>query len=209
MRNGRKQGLFHGIGDASETVCIAEGYATAASIHDATGYQVFVAFDAGNLPGVAATVRQAWPDARLVICGDNDKPDKAGRRAGQEKAKEAAARVDGLVALPPVEGHDFNDWAAALAHAGEDFKAIKAQIVGAGKDGSEFMGYPKREGEKNSQKKIIRHFRHFQHLQGFQPSLRMIYPSLIRHRMAKNPLLALHWIAKKRHLKNHPACLST
>jgi putative DNA primase/helicase len=116
LPSGRKKGLFHWIGQRTETLCLAEGYATAASIHEATGYRVFVCFDAGNLPDVAAIVRQTWPEARLIICGDKDSPDKTGRQAGQEKAKEAAARAGGFVALPDFAGlnatgedTDFND----------------------------------------------------------------------------------------------------
>ena len=118
LPGGRKRGLFHWIGERTETICLAEGYATAASIHEATGYRVVVCFDAGNLPVVAETVRGMLHTARIVICADNDAPDKNGRRAGQEKAEEAAARVDGFVALAPVEGKDFNDYAAMLKAVG-------------------------------------------------------------------------------------------
>ncbi len=114
-------GLFHWIGERTETVCLAEGYATAASIHEATSYRCFVAFSAGNLPPVALIVRATLPDARIVICGDHDKPDKTGRRAGIEKANEAAGAVGGFVALPPNEGQDFNDFAKIIkesSHAG-------------------------------------------------------------------------------------------
>jgi putative DNA primase/helicase len=110
----RVNGLFHWIGQRTETVCLAEGYATGASIYEATGYRVFVCLSAGNLPHVAQAVRAALPDARIVICGDHDKPDQKGRRAGIEKGEEAAALVGGFIALPPIEGADFNDWANSL-----------------------------------------------------------------------------------------------
>ncbi len=114
-------GLFNWIGERTETVCIAEGYATAASVHEATGYRCFVAFSAGNLPHVAQAVRAALPDARIVACADFDRPDKHGKRAGIEKAEEAAALVGGFVALPPNEEQDFNDFANTIkemSHAG-------------------------------------------------------------------------------------------
>ena len=117
----RVTGLFHWLGERTETVCLAEGYATAASVYEATGYRCFVAFSAGNLPHVAQAVQAALPDARIVICGDHDKPDQKGRRAGIEKVEEAAALVGGFVALPPTEGHDFNDYANTfkeISHAG-------------------------------------------------------------------------------------------
>jgi len=114
LPGGRKKGLFHWIGRRTDTVCLAEGYATGATIHEATGYRVVVCFDAGNMPVVAEIVRGLLPAARIVVCADNDEPDKNGRRAGQEKAEEAAALVGGYVALPPVEGADFNDFAQML-----------------------------------------------------------------------------------------------
>ncbi|CAG1021531.1 DNA primase TraC [Methylococcales bacterium] len=114
LGGGRKRGLFHWLGERTETVCLAEGYATAASINEATAYRTFVCFDAGNLPAVAETVRGLLPDARIVVCADHDLPDQRGRRAGQEKAAEAAGLVGGFVALPPVEGADFNDFAVML-----------------------------------------------------------------------------------------------
>ena len=117
----RVTGLFHWIGERTGTVCPCEGYATAASVHEATGYRCFVAFSAGNLPPVALAVRSALPDARIVVCADFDRPDKHGKRAGIEKAEEAAALVGGFVALPPNEGQDFNDYANTIkemSHAG-------------------------------------------------------------------------------------------
>jgi putative DNA primase/helicase len=118
LPGGRKKGLFHWIGERTDTVCLAEGYATAATIHEETGYRCIVAFDAGNLPLVAQIVRAMLPAARIVVCADHDLPDKCGRQAGLAFATEAAARVDGFVAVPPVEGADFNDWADMLKGGG-------------------------------------------------------------------------------------------
>ena len=46
---------------------VAEGYATAASLHEATGYPVAVAFDAGNLAHVTKALRQQHRAALLVV----------------------------------------------------------------------------------------------------------------------------------------------
>ncbi len=73
--------------------CIAEGYATGASIHEATGHPVVVAFDAGNLRKIAEALRAKFPDAQIVLCADDD---EAGRRG----ATEAAQAVGGCVAVP-------------------------------------------------------------------------------------------------------------
>lgn len=145
MWGGRKKGLFCAIGRETPILCVAEGYATAASVHEATGYRVFVAFDAGNLPDVATAVRQAHPDATVIICADHDKTDKAGRRAGQEKAQAAAALVGGAIALPPREGDDFNDWATALLQEGEELDAIREAVDAA----AALVGLPPAEGDSD------------------------------------------------------------
>jgi len=82
--------------------CITEGFATGASIHEATGHAVVVAFDAGNLRKTAALLRAKYPDSVIVLCADDD---EAGRRG----ATEAAQAVGGLVAMPVFskgEGHE-------------------------------------------------------------------------------------------------------
>ena len=54
-----KKGHFHLIGGSPQALLlVAEGYATAASLHMATGYPVAVAFDAGNLLPVAEALPQ-------------------------------------------------------------------------------------------------------------------------------------------------------
>ena len=46
---------------------IAEGYATAATLHELTGMPAIVAFNAGNLMPVAQTWRQLDPDRPIYI----------------------------------------------------------------------------------------------------------------------------------------------
>lgn len=67
-----KKGHFHLIGSPSWLVLVAEGYATAASLHMATGHPVAVAFDAGNLLPVAEAMRKRYPAAKILIAADND-----------------------------------------------------------------------------------------------------------------------------------------
>lgn len=70
-----KQGNFHVIGPApagDQVVVIVEGYATGASIHEATGHTVVVAFDAGNIDPVCNALRKVWRTARMLICADDD-----------------------------------------------------------------------------------------------------------------------------------------
>lgn len=97
---GRKQGCFHVLGEpaGATTLAIAEGYATAASVHEATGWPVAVAFDAGNLLPVGRALRERYPQALLVIAGDDD-PIQPGN-PGRTKAEAAAAALGAVAVFP-------------------------------------------------------------------------------------------------------------
>ena len=71
-----KKGKFHLIGMPSAIVLVAEGYATAASLYEATGLPVAVAFDAGNLAPVADALRKRYKTAKILICADDDQTQK-------------------------------------------------------------------------------------------------------------------------------------
>jgi len=107
-----KAGAYCVIPGTGKKIYISEGYATGASVHMATGAMVIIAFDAGNLLPVAKAIRQAHPDAEIVICADNDQWTEG--NPGLTKAAEAACAVDGLLALPEFRDTstrptDFND----------------------------------------------------------------------------------------------------
>ncbi len=101
----------------SRTLYICEGYATGASIAEATGAAVVVALNAGNLLKVAPWIRTQLPNGDLVIVADND-----ANGVGQEKAHEAAALSGARVIVPPEEG-DANDY----AQRGRDLAALLTQ----------------------------------------------------------------------------------
>ena len=90
---------------AAAPTIIAEGYATAADLHEATGLRVIVAFDAGNLEPVAAAMRRKWPDKPLVIAADDDHKLEAKvpslPNTGIVHARQAAQAVDGRMIVPP------------------------------------------------------------------------------------------------------------
>ena len=67
LTNGEKLGKLHLIGELTERLplCVAEGYATAATVYLATNWPVAVAFDAGSLEPVARALRDAHPGARF------------------------------------------------------------------------------------------------------------------------------------------------
>lgn len=135
LSGGRKQGCFHVIGKplAAQPIAIAEGYATAASIHQATGWCVVVAWDAGNLAAVARAWRSTVPDGEFVLCADNDQWTRQPvDNPGVTQATRAAAEIDARVAWPEfstVHGDsdrptDFND-----LHLREGLEAVRAQLL--------------------------------------------------------------------------------
>ena len=68
-----KDGRYFLIGPSpSRVILIAEGFATAMSLHAASGQSVAVAFDAGNLPKVAKVLKGAYRRVRPLICADDD-----------------------------------------------------------------------------------------------------------------------------------------
>jgi putative DNA primase/helicase len=75
-----KKGHFHLLGHQPHwIVLLAEGYATAATLHEATGYPVVCAFDAGNLVPVAEALRKRYKRAKILVCADDDSLGKCGR----------------------------------------------------------------------------------------------------------------------------------
>jgi len=121
LPGGRVKGCYYAIGKPDSLLCIAEGYATGASVHEATGAAVAVAFAAGNLRPVAEEFRAKFPALRIVICGDNDKSG-----TGQRAALEAARTISASVAIPSTEGQDWNE-----VHQAEGLAAVRAGIEAA------------------------------------------------------------------------------
>ena len=113
LTGGRKAGCYFDIGQADGVLCVAEGFATGASIHEATGYAVAVAFDAGNLAAVAKALHKKHPDLRLIVCADDDY--STAGNPGISKATDAALSIGALLAVPdfgadrPERATDFND----------------------------------------------------------------------------------------------------
>lgn len=118
-KNGRTHGLFYQIGkdDPSQPHIIVEGYATGATLHEATGRPVKVALNAGNLKEVALELRRVDPDRAIAISGDNDhtREAKGEPNVGKEKSFAAAEAVGGVAFFPQFAhddaGTDWNDLA--------------------------------------------------------------------------------------------------
>lgn len=116
LSGGRKRGCYFAIGNlvpGRQRLCIAEGFATAASIHEGSHLPVAVAFDAGNLEPVARVLRAKFPEARITICADNDEHTPG--NLGVTKANAAAKAIGGFVAIPPAGYNDFNDAAVEVS----------------------------------------------------------------------------------------------
>ena len=133
LPGGQKRGCFHVIGNkptgANPVIVICEGYSTGASIHQATGYCVVVAFDAGNVPTVAKLMRQQFGRATIVVAADNDQWHEDGKQNdGVHYARQASITTGGLLAVPKFtrlsdKPTDFND-----LHVLEGLNAVSDQI---------------------------------------------------------------------------------
>ena len=102
LSGGRIAGCYCAIGRPGKAVLVAEGFATAATVFMATGEATATAFNAGNLPAVARALRAKFPNAKLVICADDDAGTPG--NPGMAKATEAARAVRGFVAVPRFKG---------------------------------------------------------------------------------------------------------
>lgn len=116
-KGGKVTGSFCPIGGDelanSQTWIVCEGFATGASLHEATGLPVLVAFNANNLKPVATSLRLRAPAAQIIIAADNDRFTSIGN-VGVQKAESAARDTGAFVIIPQFdtdEGTDFNDLA--------------------------------------------------------------------------------------------------
>ena len=112
LGGGRMKACYCAIGKLGRVAVVAEGFATAASIHMATGLAVAAAFSACNLAHVAVALRNAYPNVHLLIAADDDRSTKG--NPGLTAAHAAARLVNALVAVPvlPTQAEsatDFND----------------------------------------------------------------------------------------------------
>jgi phage/plasmid primase-like uncharacterized protein len=104
-----------GTMDEPGPLYVAEGFATAATIHEVTKRPCVIAYSANNLPPVVGTLRELYGDAQdVVIVADNDKSGTGINHANQASAKHGAR-----VVMPPELG-DANDY----AQAGGDLLAL-------------------------------------------------------------------------------------
>jgi putative DNA primase/helicase len=109
LSGGKVSGCYYPIGKPKDRLWLAEGYATAATLHELTGDAVACCFNAGNLAKVASTLHRKLPGTRITVGADNDK-------TGLESASRAAAIAGGKFIYPEFDdgdsGTDWNDFAS-------------------------------------------------------------------------------------------------
>lgn len=137
LTDGDKEGHFWVIGrplthDGKQVIIICEGYATGASIHEATGHAVIIAFDAPNLLPVAKVWRERFPDSIIIIAADNDQWTlKPVVNPGVTRAHACEAAVGALVAIPPFDAaQGATNERGGRAHGPTDFNDLQ-QLEGA------------------------------------------------------------------------------
>lgn len=129
LKGGRVEGGFFEIRGTRQVVFVGEGFATCASVHEATGATVLVAFDCGNLPKVAKVAKDLYLGAKIVIAADNDQ--FTDNNPGMKAANDAANAIHGLIVHPTFaesevsagKPTDFND-----LHVLRGLDAVREQI---------------------------------------------------------------------------------
>tara|TARA_R110000737_G_scaffold234706_3_gene247617 strand:+ start:4840 stop:6825 length:1986 start_codon:yes stop_codon:yes gene_type:complete len=90
------------------TIFVAEGFATAATIHEVSNRPVVIAYSANNLPEVVRQLRERHGAQQdIVVVADNDESG-----VGRNKADEASAKYGARIVMP-LELGDANDYAQA------------------------------------------------------------------------------------------------
>ena len=103
---GQTGSMFWMLGtlEDADTLYIAEGFATAATIAETTGKPCAVAYSASNLVPVTGIFKAANPTLDICIVADND-----ASGVGQRYAEQASAKYGVRMTMPPIEG-DANDY---------------------------------------------------------------------------------------------------
>ena len=133
MAGGEKKGCFCVIGELGDKAFLCEGYATGASIYEATGIPVVIAFDCHNLKPVADALRDR---VRLICVADNDEKE-SGANPGLECARETGL----YYVLIPEPGMDANDYAAK--HGADALRELLCPSASEWiEDGDEYLRSP-------------------------------------------------------------------
>jgi putative DNA primase/helicase len=116
LPHGRTKGGFFLIeGRHASSLLICEGFATGATLHEATGCPVVIAFSCHNLEPVTQVVQRLHPRARIILGADNDQWTDG--NPGVTHAVKVARQLGVEVLIPDFAGMDvstkptdWNDW---------------------------------------------------------------------------------------------------
>lgn len=170
------EGFFQFGTDPVTSMFVAEGYATAASIFEATHRTTVCAFSAGNIQNVVRLFRQKYPHIKITVCADND-------RVGIQVANEAKKNFGACVVIPPTPDTDFNDYhltdgveklkRAIFSHENVDFSEFNLKLLSEleqepidppeylvhdllPKHGSSMVGGPPKSGKTSAVRDLIK-----------------------------------------------------
>lgn len=126
-------GASHVISGDKAKICVTEGFATGATVHEATGYETHVAFNAGNIEHVVKNLLKTHQKETILICADNDHETIMNGKpynTGIEKAQKVLEKYGTNFVYPtfkePKGKTDFNDLALS-----QGIDAVKLIIQGA------------------------------------------------------------------------------
>ncbi len=144
LKNGQKKGNFFVLQNENKStqlsdekiIYLTEGLATAATINKATGSNVVVCFDAGNIEDVVVNLSKKFPDKKYIIMADNDlwKEKNTGRQKAEDVIKKHQNQINISMLLPQfapehkeLRPTDFNDL-QKLSGIGEITRQIEEGI---------------------------------------------------------------------------------
>jgi len=102
LTGGRIKGGYFPIGKPAQRIWLAEGYATSATVREATGEAVVVGFNAGNIIPVSGYILRKLPGIKLFIAADNDE-------VGITNA-DSAVSVGAAGRISPIVEDGISDW---------------------------------------------------------------------------------------------------
>ena len=130
LQGGKVTGCFFTLADKpDDALVICEGYATGASIHEATGFAVVCAMNCGNLLAVANALRGRFPGREIILAADNDQ--FTDKNPGLTNATVASNSIHARLVVPrfndiTTKPTDFND-----LHKLDGLAEVKKQIGNA------------------------------------------------------------------------------
>lgn len=145
-KDGKKQGNFFLINKNGEQIIennsnvllVAEGLATALTVHRASGnLDTIACFDAGNLDVTITNVKNKFPDRKIIIMADDDEKADNKINVGLDKAMKVKEKFNDVGVLAPNLSRDekliqkLSDWNDLEKARGEDFvkQRIKEEIA--------------------------------------------------------------------------------